>query len=632
VWDDNAHITSPALQSLAGLRRIWFDLGATQQYYPVTHTAFWVMHRLWGDATLGYHLVNIALHVTSAWLLAVILTRLGVRGALVAAAIFALHPVQVDSVAWMTELKNTLSGVCYFGAALAYLHFDTDRRPRAYVTALVLFLVALFAKSVTAMLPAGLLVVFWWQRGRWDWKRDIVPLVPFFVVGAAAGLFTSWVERTYIGAEGLAFQYSLVERALIAGRAFVFYLWTLAVPLNLAFIYPKWGISARDPFQYAYPIGVALTFVLAWRWRARSRAPLAALAFFAVTIFPALGFLAVYPFRYSLVANHFQYLACAGPIALAAAGVAHVGAVGSSRRIEALASLAIGAVLGVGTWRLAGEFKDSDALYLATLARNPDCFLCSNNLGFELMNEPNADLPGAIAYFQEAIRANPDYFEPHANLGTAAVKLGRPDEAIREFQVVLQKDPDNTAGLNNLGKVLLDTGRAGDALPYLQRAIALKPDFALAHSTLAFTLFTLGRVDEAMAEWRECLRLAPDLADARSNFAIALAQTGRVPEAYEQIARAAAIDPANPTIRQNLGRLALQLQKYPEAVDAYRAVLAHLPPPGTPEAHNDLAVALASAGRFAEAAAEFAEVVRLRPDFPNAQANLARALAAAKGR
>ena len=164
------------------------------------------MHRLWGDDTLGYHLVNIALHATSAFLLLVILRRLAVPGAAIAALIFALHPVQVESVAWMTELKNTLSGAFYFSAALAYLTFDATRRRAWYGAAVALFLLAIFSKTVTATLPAALLVVFWWKRGTLRWREDVWPTLPLFVAGLASGAGTAWLERTQIGADGPAFQ------------------------------------------------------------------------------------------------------------------------------------------------------------------------------------------------------------------------------------------------------------------------------------------------------------------------------------------------------------------------------------------------------------------------------------------
>ncbi|HUR20594.1 MAG TPA: glycosyltransferase family 39 protein, partial [Vicinamibacterales bacterium] len=250
LWDDDAHITRVDLRSLHGLWRIWFEVGATQQYYPVTHSAFWLLHRMFGDVTLGYHLVNIGLHATSAFLFAVILRRLAVPGAVLAAFIFALHPVHVESVAWITELKNTLSAVLYLGAFLAYLHFDTDRRRRPYAIALGLFALALLSKTVTATMPAALLVVFWWQRGRLRLREDVLPLLPFFALGLTAGVVTSWVERTHIGAGGAEFDLSLIERGLIAGRAIWFYLAKLVWPADLVFIYRRWTIDPSSWTQF----------------------------------------------------------------------------------------------------------------------------------------------------------------------------------------------------------------------------------------------------------------------------------------------------------------------------------------------------------------------------------------------
>jgi hypothetical protein len=250
LWDDDRHITSAELQSVHGLTRIWLDLGATQQYYPVTHSAFWFEHRLWGDATLPYHLVNIGLHVLSAFLLLLLLRRIGIPGAEFAAALFALHPLQVQSVAWISELKNTLSGVSFLLSALIYLGFDSNRRAQEYAASLAVFVGALLAKSVTAVLPGVLLVIFWWRRGRLEWRRDVAPTLPFFALGGTAGFFTAWVERTYIGAEGAEFRLNPIERVLIAGRAFWFYLGKLLWPADLSFEYPRWSIDRSPPWRY----------------------------------------------------------------------------------------------------------------------------------------------------------------------------------------------------------------------------------------------------------------------------------------------------------------------------------------------------------------------------------------------
>src|SRR3954452_21514340 len=219
IWDDDSHITKSELQSLHGLSRIWFELGATQQYYPLLHSAFWLEHKLWGDSVVGYHLMNVLWHVISVTLLYLVLRRLKVPGALLAAAIFAVHPVIVQSVAWISEQTNTLSAVFYLSAMLVYLKFDESNQGSLYLIAVGLFVLGLLTKTVTATLPAALLVIFWWQRGTLSWKRDVLPLIPFFVLGAAAGALTAWVERKLIGAEGAAFEISFLDRGLLAGRA-----------------------------------------------------------------------------------------------------------------------------------------------------------------------------------------------------------------------------------------------------------------------------------------------------------------------------------------------------------------------------------------------------------------------------
>jgi hypothetical protein len=319
LWDDDAHLTKPELRSLQGLGRIWTQPGATQQYYPLVHTLFWVEHQLWDGWPVGYHLLSILLHCASALLLVRIMRQLQIPGAWLAAAIFALHPVQAESVAWISELKNTLSGMFYFGSVLAYLKFDRTRTRGSYAGALALFLFGLMSKTVIATLPLAILIIFWWKRGKLSWKRDVWPLIPFFLLGTAAGVFTAWIERSLVGAQGADFNYTIIERFLIAGRVIWFYLGKLIWPLDLIFVYPQWSISQTVWWQYLYPAAALLLLIVLIQLSPRCRPPLAGMLFFIVTLFPVLGFLNVYPFRYSLVADHFQYLASLGIITLVAA-------------------------------------------------------------------------------------------------------------------------------------------------------------------------------------------------------------------------------------------------------------------------------------------------------------------------
>jgi hypothetical protein len=487
VWDDDAHVTAAALRSLAGLGRIWTELGATQQYYPVLHTAFWLEHRLWGDAAVGYHLTNVALHVADACLFALLLRRLAVPGARLAGALFALHPVGVESVAWIAEQKNTLSLLFYLLAALAYLRWE-GRRGRAavrpYFLAMVLFLLALLSKSVTATLPAALLVVAWWRKGRISWREDVLPLLPWAALGGAVGLLTAWVERHFIGAEGAPFSLDPLQRCALAGRAVWFYLGKLLWPADLMFIYPRWNVPAGVGLGLALAGAAAGLTALLWLIRGRTRGPLAGWLCFAGSLFPALGFFNVYPFIFSYVADHFQYLASLGIMALAGAGAAGAlarvprGLRDVSRGLAGLVLFGLAAL----TWRQCLSYHDAATLYTATLRQNPDAWLAHLNLGNLYLE--NGRTAAAIDHYQSAERLEPDYPSTHFNLGKIWLQEGRLPEAIAENEADLQLVPGDAEARNNLGVALAESGRRVEAEAQFREALRLRPAYSRAQANL----------------------------------------------------------------------------------------------------------------------------------------------------
>jgi tetratricopeptide (TPR) repeat protein len=653
IWDDAAHMIHPGLRSLSGLLHIWTEPGATQQYYPVAYTTFWVEHKLWGDATLGYHIINILLHVMGAFLLWRILKTLDVPAAGLAAAIFALHPLQVESVAWISELKNTLSGVCYLGSALAYLRFDRSRNKAAYALALVLFVLGLLTKTVIATLPAALLVVFWWKRGALRLKLDVLPLIPFFAAGITAGLFTSWMERYSVGANGADYNFSLVERCLIAGRAIWFYLGKLFWPADLIFSYPRWKVSHTIWWQYLFPAGVALLLGGFWVLRRWTRGPLAALLFFIGTLFPALGFLNVFPFKYSFVADHFQYLAGIGIIVAASVGI-HILFRGLRERGWEIAFCAmLLAVLSVLTWRQSRMYTDIETLWRTTLARNPDCWLAEddlgavlfergdfdgaisrfraslaidpsdaeaeNNLGAALYKKGNVD--EAMARFRKAFALRPNFAEAHWNLGNVFLDKGQVDDAISEFRKAEAIRPDSGKLYYSLGNALLEKGQVDEAINQFRTMLVLQPDDAQAHYSLGLALHAKGESEEAIGEFEKAVAIRPEFAEAQNNLGNCLLQKGRVDEAITHLAIALKINPDYAQAHYNLGNAFLQNRQTDEAIAQFQKLVALQP--RSAEAHTRLGNALLNAGRMDDATAEFQKALAIEPGFVEAQRDIA---------
>jgi len=592
VWDDDGHVTRPELRSFHGLERIWVELGATQQYYPVLHSAFWLEHRLWGDSPLGYHLLNVLLHATAAGLLAVGLCQLAAGRAApevppaaprasaaawawLAAFLFALHPVGVESVAWVSEQKNTLSTVFYLAAALAYLRWNatpTGQRPLApYLLASGLFLLAVLSKSVTATLPAALAVGLWWQTGRWSWKRDGLPLAPWFAVAAAAGLFTAWVERTYIGAQGAPFSLSLGQRFVLAGRIGWFYFGKLLWPAHLIFVYPRWTVATWPAWSAAFPLGLVLLLAGAWLARRRARGPLAALLFFFGSLFPALGFFNVYPFVFSYVADHFQYLASMGIFALVAGGWSRLG-----EKLRIPLALGLLLLLGVLTWRQSRSFHDMETLFSTTVERNPASWLAQENLGVVLANRGRPE--EAVAHYQTALRLNPDFAESHANYGNLLAYQHRWSEAVAEYRTALRLRPNFGVAAGNWAQAeygwaseLGNSGRLPEAIDHYEQALRLRPNYPEARGELGLAEAYAGRTEEAVALLREAARAQPESARTHAYLGLALARSGRLAEAVPEYRASLRLNPSDREVHYQLGVALRRLGQTAAALDEFEA-------------------------------------------------------------
>jgi protein O-mannosyl-transferase len=559
LWDDDAYVTNNELLTAPdGLHRIWFSLDSPSQYFPLVYTTFRIEHALWGLNPSGYHWVNILLHVANALLVWCLLARLRVPGAWLAGAIFALHPVQVESVAWITERKNVLMGFFFLLTLLAWTAFvdeRTKRRWRFYGLALVLYGLALSAKSTACTLPAALLLILWLQMKQINRER-ILQIIPFFLLGLGMGLVAVWWERYHQGTRGALFMLGPVERVLIASRAIWFYLGKLLWPSTLTFIYPQWTISPANPLDYPWLLaagGLCALIYFARRYTGRS-AEVAAL-FFLATLSPVLGFIMLYTFRYTFVADHYQYLACIGPIALACAGVASLANAFRGRGCRLLfgAAVCVVATLAVLTWRQSAMYADIEALWRTTLARNPACWMAHNNLGIVLSQKGEID--EAIAHYRTTLQMRPDFSDADYNLGNALLQKGEIDEALLHCQKAVMVQPLDPDAQVALGNALFQKGLVDDAIVHYEKALALRPYYVVAHYSLSTALLQKGELDAAISHCRAVLSIQPEHAEARINLATALDQNGQIADAIVNYEKALTISSQSIPAQNNLAWL-----------------------------------------------------------------------------
>ncbi len=663
IWDDRPYVTENALLTAPdGLGRIWFQLGATIQYYPLVFTTFYLERSLWGLNPVGYHVVNLLLHVLNAVLLWILLRRLSVPGAWLVALIFALHPVQVESVAWITQRKNVLS--CAF-ALLSLLAFDrfhrldarasaTPRRWGAYGLAWVLFACALLSKTAVATLPVVILLILWWKRDRLAW-RDVVPLAPFFALGLAMSLVTTYVERHFVYAVEVDSSLGVIDRLLLAGRALWFYVGKLIWPSDLAFIYPRWEVHQHPWWQYLAAVGVAGVVVGLWCLRRRlGKGPLAAALIFIVSLVPVLGFVDFFFMRYSFVADHYLYMA-AVPLALVFVALIARGS-GILRTKAHAATLAGGAalvgLLGLLTWQQAGIYRGEKTIWLDTVEKNPGCSLAHINLGGLRLEEGAVD--EALAYYREGVRLDPNSFHAQYNLASLLQNLGNLEEAEQHYLTTLQLQPNHlraranlsliayargdvdgalaylrdalaidstfTGALYNRGWILQQRGEPEEAIDCYERTVRWDPDHARAHESLAQLYGARGDLAGAARHWRELARIRPSLPAAPYNLGMVLKAQGGLDEAIKQFNEALRLDPKYAAARNALSIALFQRGDARGAMAECQRVLAD--DPGNPEAGTNLALMLLAGGRTEEAVERLKNVLRTHPEFDQALLNL----------
>ena len=521
LWDDRIFTQTRVVRDWSGLWRIWFspaEIENEAHYWPLVYTTFWLEHKLWGYAPAGYHAVNVLLHLANTLLLWRLLTWLAVPGAWMVAAVFAVHPLHVESVAWVMERKDVLSGLFYLAAFSAWVLFMNETHPgrgrRRYLLALVLFVLGLLCKSIVVTLPAALLIWHWWQRGRVT-AADLLRLAPFFAVGLGAAAvdvaFSAFREPISLG-------YSIVERVLIAAHALWFYAGKLLWPVDLAVIYPHWDVSVANPLAWAYVVAAVALAVGLWFLRHRiGRGPLAGVLFFAVTLTPVLGFVDFGYMQFSFVADRYQYLAGIGVTAVLVGAAAH----GAGRLLETWRKGAVGVaavvliVLGILTWRQADLYRDGETFFNHVIAHNPTAREAHRNLGEALTKQGR--WKEALVAFRIAVEHAPEDARDHSNVGAALIVLGRLDEAEEPFRRALALNPRSVYALQNLAVLEFERQRYEAALNVYRRLVAVNPRNSSAHRGVGNSLYYLGRLDEALDALERALALDPTREDIRTN-------------------------------------------------------------------------------------------------------------------
>ncbi|HTL30864.1 MAG TPA: tetratricopeptide repeat protein [Tepidisphaeraceae bacterium] len=655
IWDDAPNVTqNPLLHNVRGLAEMWTNFRSMPAYYPVTHTSWWIDYQLFGLDLRFYHIENIAMHAVSSVLIWLALRRLSVPGAWLAAALWALHPIHVESVAWITERKNTLSVLLYLISFHCYVRASGMRRggwgfrvqgsekepglnpeprtlnPRWYIASLFFFAIALPAKTPVVTLPAAILLAWWYLRGGephfWPatFRRELVRMIPFFVLGLCMGVATVLIEQHHTGAKGPLFTFSPLQRLVLIGRSFWFYAWKVIWPANFNFIYPRWNIPQGVTIQILFPLAaLGLMLALICLRKKIGRGPAAAILFFAGTALPALGIAPIFFHRYSLVSDHFAYLCNLGILVLVAYAIVRL------LRSQPIALYAVAgiALVGVSIQSIKQTFlyKDNFTMWSDVLQKNPSAWLARGNLAREMHALGRHEKEGQL--LAEEYKAAPDEVEVALGYANYLATHGHFAESPPFFERAIELKPDylNTYGF--YGRALSSNGRTDDAIKLYQDTLAKHPEWEAGWIDLAEIFEQIGKPERAADLYAKAIAANPQTVGARVNLANLYLKVGNLQRALNLLNEAATLANDDPDIHNRYGLVLLQIGQYPAAIEQFqRMVDLTRGKEGSHIAYHNLATALEGAGRNSEAVLNYRRALQIKPDFAPAQRNLERAL------
>ena len=558
VFDDHVIILGNALLR-GSLWNVWRST-TVYDFWPLTWTGFWAQWQIWGDQAAGYHAVNILLHITVSLLLWRVLEAMRVPGAWLAGLLFAVHPVTVESVAWVSEQKNTLSGALYLITILSWLRMENRPPSRRIPICLLLFALALLAKASVVMLPVVLLGIALHRRGTLS-RRDWLETAPLFAMAILFGLVNIWFQRENVLMGGWGPARGLWERIGGMGWALLFYQKTAFVPVHLAFLYPEWPVSPAS-LLFHLPVAVLLAFFsFLWAFRRRiSWAPpvLCALSYHALLLLPVLGLLEIAYFQFGPVSNHLQYLALMGPVALVAYGVTRL----SGRAPGIAFALAAGLALffSVSTYHRASAFRDDVTLWTAVVKDFPGSAFARNNLAAFLLDRERRS--EALEQLEAAANVSRDAAERHRYRSQWYLYSGRKEEAAEEARQAIRSG-GNREVRHQAARVLGAAGQVGESIEAYRTLVREIPNSSTYSYELGAALARSGRLPEAADVLRRYCGRRPGNPVMEEALALTLLRLGFREEARERAAVVVGVGAADPRAAEQLARWERNLPKAP---------------------------------------------------------------------
>jgi tetratricopeptide (TPR) repeat protein len=604
LWDDKYSIQeNPILRDWPGLVKIWLEPSEIRNeghYWPVVYTSLWLDYQLWGGSSFGFHLQNLLHYLATIVLLRWLFFRMGIPGAFWVAALFALHPLHVESVAWTIERKDTLCGLFYAAGMLAWVRYDEKNSYDRYAWVLVFFLLAMLSKSLAVSFPIAVFLYQWWKHGRCS-MRDIMALTPLVILTLVITMLDVQFSRRM---EPIVFDLSAMERILIAGRALWFYAFKLIWPYPLMAIYPRWETAGAPAWQYLFPLAALAVPAALWYFRGRlGRGPLAVVLFFYAAVAPALGLVDYGFMRFSFVADRFQYIGGIGILILAGSG-----AVLLARRFARpgwialyAAGVVVLALLGFQSFQHSRYYESQETLFKHNVKVNPASWMAWNNVGAEMAYQDRYE--EAVPYYIKALELRPDYEIARNNLGVAYLNTGRPGKALPHSLKAVELKPNASSFHFNLGNVYWDLEQFENAAEHYRRAVELNPGYLVARQQLALTLARLNRPREAADEFEQVARMNGLDPVTAYNYARVLQQLDQKEKAVELLRIAEKMAPENPIVISELAWMLSTNEKLRDGREAVRLAEKAVQPPRDKDPFylDILAAAYAAAGEYEKA-------------------------------